>query len=122
MVFGKVKRKRSEAAPSGEQDFHITHVEDVSDSKEAAPINVGDNEHNTQQAPSNKPKVRESNLKPLLQEVTVLADYKSNNAGGSKQWMCKHCKTSFKSSYTRIHYLFLELQMEKRLAVKGAKN
>ena len=83
MVFGKAKRKRSEAAPR-EQDFHITHVEDASDSEEATPINVGDVEHNTQQASSNKPKLRESNLKPLPQEVTILGDHKGNTAGGSK--------------------------------------
>jgi len=66
MVFGKIERKRAKAAPSGEQDFHITHVEDISDSEEVAPINTGDNEYNTQQAPSNKPEAHESSLKPLL--------------------------------------------------------
>jgi len=121
MVFGKIKRKRAKAAPSGEQVFHNTHVEDISDSEEAAPSNTGDNEHNTPQAPSNKPKVWESSLKLLLHEVTVVGDCKSNNAGGSKQWMCMHYKTSFKSSYTRIHYHFFGALDEKKAGIQMCK-
>jgi len=104
MVFGKSKRKRAEAEANEEQEFQVTDAQEISDSED--PIDREDDKHDTQQTPSNKSKVRECNMKPLLQEVVVTGDYKSNNAGGSKQWMCKHCKASFKSSYTRIHYHF----------------
>ncbi|KAJ8435655.1 hypothetical protein Cgig2_003310 [Carnegiea gigantea] len=107
MVFGKSKRKRAEAEAK------------ISDSEDA--IDREDDKHDTQQTPSNKPKVSECNMKPLLQEVVVIGDYKSNNAGGSKQWMCKHCKASFKSSYTRIHYHFFGAPDGKKAGIQRCK-
>ena len=115
MVFGKSKRKRAEAEASEEQEFQVTDAQEISDSDRE------DDKHDTQQTPSNKSKVRECNMKPLLQEVVVTGDYKSNNAGGSKQWMCKHCKASFKSSYTRIHYHFFGAPDGKKAGIQRCK-
>ncbi|KAJ8453111.1 hypothetical protein Cgig2_014874 [Carnegiea gigantea] len=78
----KRKRKRAEAEASEQQEFQFTDAEEISDSED--PIDREDDKHDTQQTPSNKPKVRESNMKSLLQEVIVTGDYKCNNAGGSK--------------------------------------
>ena len=44
--------------------------------------------------------------KPLLEEVTMVGSGTSKNAGGSKQWICNHCKVKYTSSYTRIHTHF----------------
>ncbi|KAJ8424006.1 hypothetical protein Cgig2_032390 [Carnegiea gigantea] len=108
-----------EAEASEEQEFQVTDVQEISDSED--PIDREDDKHDTQQTPSNKPKVRESDMKPLLQEVIVTRDYKSNNAGGSIQWMCKHCKASFKSSYTRIHYHFFGAPDGKKAGIQRCK-
>ena len=53
--------------------------------------------------------VDESNptLKPLLSEVESQTKTTGKNPGGAKKWTCKHCKKTFTSSYTRIHYHFL---------------
>jgi len=85
------------------------------------PINGEDNKHCVQQAPSNKPKARESNPKSILQEITVMGDCKSNNARGSKHWMCEHNKTSFKSSYIRIHYHFFLDPNGKKAGINRCK-
>ncbi|KAJ8428469.1 hypothetical protein Cgig2_003309 [Carnegiea gigantea] len=119
MVFGKSKRKRAEAEASEEQEFQVTDAQEISDLED--PIDREDDKHDTQQTPNNKPKVSECYMKPLLQEVVVIGDYKSNNAGGSKQWMCKHCKASFKSSYTRIHYHFFGALDGKKAGIQRCK-
>ncbi|KAK1404611.1 DUF659 domain-containing protein [Heracleum sosnowskyi] len=46
-------------------------------------------------------------LKPLLSEVEICAKADGKNPGGSKVWICKHCKHKHTSSYTRIHAHFL---------------
>ncbi|KAI3522216.1 hypothetical protein L1887_11700 [Cichorium endivia] len=51
--------------------------------------------------------------KPLLHEVNFIATAASKNAGGSKVWVCKHCKQQFTSSYTRIHAHFFGGQGRK---------
>jgi len=86
------------------------------------PINREDKEHCIKQPPRRTPKVHESNLKHPLQEVTVIGDCKSNNAGRSKHWMYKHCKTSFKTLIQGFIINFLELEMKNRLAFTGARN
>ncbi|KAJ8426768.1 hypothetical protein Cgig2_010200 [Carnegiea gigantea] len=71
-----------EVVASEEQEFQVTDAREISDSED--PIDREDDKYDTQQTPSNKPKVRECNMKLLLQEVVVTEDYKRNNAGGSK--------------------------------------
>ena len=45
-------------------------------------------------------------MKPLLSEVTFNGLAQGKNPGRSKSWTCNHCRSSFTSSYTRIHYHF----------------
>ena len=47
--------------------------------------------------------------RPLLKEVTFNGAGNNKNYGGSKQWVCNHCKGKFTSLYTRIHVHFLDL-------------
>ncbi|KAK1438667.1 hypothetical protein QVD17_04476 [Tagetes erecta] len=55
---------------------------------------------------SKKPTEEKDVSKPLLDEITYVGETKSKNAGGSRNWMCNHCKGKWLSSYTRIHYHF----------------
>ncbi|XP_023729514.2 uncharacterized protein LOC111877222 [Lactuca sativa] len=56
--------------------------------------------------------------KPLLEEVTMVGSGTSKNAGGSKQWICKHCKVKYTSSHTRIHTHFFGAQVGKTAEIR----
>ncbi|XP_021989651.1 uncharacterized protein LOC110886192 isoform X2 [Helianthus annuus] len=56
--------------------------------------------------------------KPLLQEVDFISDGNSKNCGGSKVWVCKHCKQQSTSSYTRIHAHFFGPPAGKKVEIK----
>lgn len=43
-------------------------------------------------------------MKPLLAEVEIHTKADRKNLGGAKKWTCNHCKRTFTSSYTRIHF------------------
>ncbi|KAL4297483.1 hypothetical protein GQ457_12G000270 [Hibiscus cannabinus] len=47
-----------------------------------------------------------TNSKPLLDEVTFVANGTGKNPGGTKRWICNNCKKSYNSSYSRIHQQF----------------
>ena len=51
---------RDRAEATDEQEFQVTDPQEISDSDRE------DDKHDTQQTPSNKSKVRECNMKPLL--------------------------------------------------------
>ncbi|KAJ8435651.1 hypothetical protein Cgig2_003306 [Carnegiea gigantea] len=80
--------------------FHLQVIDaqEINDSED--PMDREDDKHDTQQTPSNKPKVRECNMKPLL---------------------CKHSKASFKSSYMRIHYHFFGAPDGKKVGIQRCK-
>lgn len=42
----------------------------------------------------------------------------SKNPGGSKQWICNHCKGKFTSTYTRIHVHFFGASAGKKAEIK----
>ncbi|KAL8201717.1 hypothetical protein R6Q57_010864 [Mikania cordata] len=56
--------------------------------------------------------------KPLMGEVDFVGYGNSKNAGGSKVWICKHCKQKFTSSYTRIHVHFFGAPVGKKAEIK----
>ncbi|KAL6522089.1 hypothetical protein OROMI_031966 [Orobanche minor] len=104
MVFGK----RSNTAPEPETEVPETQFpEDV--------INLEDENQSCQLQPTS---IQKDPKKPLLEEVTYVGAANSKNAGGSKVWICKHCKEQFTSSYTRIHYHFFGAEPGAKAGIK----
>ena len=66
----------------------------------------------------------DSKQKPLLNEATTQLTITSTSvaqgksSGGSKRWICKHCKQVFTSSYTRIHAHFFGPEPGKRCDIQ----
>ncbi|GKF22984.1 hypothetical protein Tco_0075306, partial [Tanacetum coccineum] len=62
--------------------------------------------------------------KPLLEEVVFVSTCNSKNAGGSKVWVCNHCKVKITSSYSRIHVHFFGPPPGKKAEIRrcGALN
>lgn len=56
--------------------------------------------------------------RPLLEEVTLSGAGNNKNVGGSKQWVCNHCKGKFTSSYTRIHVHFFGPTVGKTAGIR----
>ncbi|XP_022003418.2 uncharacterized protein LOC110900866 [Helianthus annuus] len=97
MAFGKKSNH------SDDQETHVSETQDF--------INLDDEVQETSAAggsQSKKPTEETTSdpTKPLLSEVTYTGVGKSKNPGGSKTWVCNHCKCTFTSTYTRIHYHF----------------
>ncbi|KAK9057621.1 hypothetical protein SSX86_022457 [Deinandra increscens subsp. villosa] len=94
MVFGKKQAVpiNEDEQVQQEQDFEdVVHVDDEDDeeiSKVGSSSSQGTHD------------------KPLYEEVTIIGAANSKNPGGTKQWVCKHCKEKFNSSYTRMHCHF----------------
>ncbi|KAJ9564787.1 hypothetical protein OSB04_000753 [Centaurea solstitialis] len=96
MVFGKNTPTISQ---QNEREAEREDDDDV--------IEVVDEDQNQTQQVKKKPSPTDEKdpKKPLLTEVRYVGSGGSN-AGGSKPWACNHCKGTFTSSYTRIHYHF----------------
>ena len=58
------------------------------------------------------------NDKPLYEEVNLIGSGNSKNPGGTKVWVCKHCKDKFVSSYTRMHTHFFGPPIGKKVDIK----
>ncbi|KAK7245526.1 hypothetical protein RIF29_40372 [Crotalaria pallida] len=54
---------------------------------------------------------------PLANEI-IYTGASGKNPGGTKSWTCKHCKNSFKSTYTRIHYHFFGAPTGRSCGIK----
>lgn len=99
MAFGKrSKRPADEEHHEQPEEQSEEHYEDHQ-SEDAHPtekrIRLEDEEQSSQA------------LKPLLAEVEIHAKADGKNPGGAKKWTCNHCKRTFTSSYTGIHYHLL---------------
>ncbi|KAJ9567450.1 hypothetical protein OSB04_003416 [Centaurea solstitialis] len=104
MVFGK----RTNTAPEPETEVPETQFPDDV-------INLEDENQSCQLQPTS---VQKDPKKPLLEEVNYVGAANSKNAGGSKVWICKHCKEQFTSSYTRIHYHFFGADPRTKAGIK----
>lgn len=91
MAFGSNKKRPAEQISQDESEFN-----EHDQNEETHPT----------ETPANEDEPNPT-LKPLLCEVETHAKATGKNPGGSKKWVCKHCKKSYTSSYTRIHYHFL---------------
>ena len=115
MAFAK-KRKVAEPIYGDTYSEHERNSEGNTDFAENTAISVDSPLimlEKQQQTQSNT-----SNTKPLYNEVTLVPSAGGKNPGGSKVWVCKHCKNSFTGSYTRIHAHFFGLAVGKRPEIR----
>ncbi|KAK2457259.1 hypothetical protein QL285_004554 [Trifolium repens] len=101
MVFGKRKISQTEPLSSDTHESQDASDEDVSQTQTLPP----DENH------------KETTKPPLSQEV-IYNGVTGKNPGGTKNWTCKHCKKSYKSTYTRIHYHFFGPPPGKRSGIQ----
>ena len=59
-----------------------------------------------------------SHSKPLYNEVSLCLQEGERNPGGSKVWVCKHCKNIFTGSRTRIHAHFFGPALGKKYEIR----
>ena len=104
MVFGK-SIGSSSATNCDEEEVEYQEEATVGD-EEVSRVQ-GTEDHTTpNQSLNDKQSKGNFNDKPLYEEVTLIGSGTSKNAGGTKVWVCKHCKDKFVSSYTRMHTHF----------------
>jgi hypothetical protein len=101
MVFGKRKISQTEPLSSDTHESQDASDEDVSQTQTLPP----DENH------------KETTKPPLSQEV-IYNGVTGKNPGGTKNWTCKPCKKSYKSTYTRIHYHFFGPPPGKRSGIQ----
>ena len=111
MAFGR-KRNHDDIHEQGNSEGVNNDVDDQEDEET---IDYNGSEPQTQ----TQTQSRTNDGKPLLEEVVVISTGNSKNAGGSKVWVCNHCKQQFTSSYSRIHIHFLDPHLERKLKLEG---
>lgn len=112
MAFGKGGLSSRQETQNSEPE-----VQYVSDNEvEANEFIDNTGAESTQQISQVKTKATDD--KPLMQEVNFLSAGNRKNAGGSKVWVCKHCKVKFTSSYTRIHIHFFRAPPGKKAEIQ----
>ncbi|KAL4578204.1 hypothetical protein LXL04_014324 [Taraxacum kok-saghyz] len=82
----------------------------------------GTEDHTVHTTPNDKQSKGNLNDKPLYEEVTLIGSGTSKNAGGTKVWVCKHCKEQFVSSYTRMHNHFFGPPIGKKGDIKRCRS
>ena len=87
---------------------------DVDGQEEEETIDFNGSEPQTQ----TQTQSRTNDGKPLLEEVVVISTGNSKNAGGSKVWVCNHCKQQFTSSYSRTHIHFFGPPPRKKAEIR----
>jgi hypothetical protein len=105
MVFGKRKISQTEPLSSDTHESQDASDEDVSQTQTLPP----DENH------------KETTKPPLSQEV-IYNGVTGKNPGGTQSWTCKHCKKSYKSTYTGIHYYFFGPPPGKKMAFKDVQH
>jgi hypothetical protein len=85
------KRKRlDEEGHDTDDDVHVVH--DVSD--DGQDTIEADDEDGADECIGMK--------HPLFDEVAIIGIPKGKNVGGTKEWLCNHCKKTYKCSLTRV--------------------
>ena len=117
MVFGK--RKRQFSQDNYDEDGNGSHGPHGTNEQEDSGDEI--QEVTVASTPSQPTKNPTADLKqkPLLREVTITtAAAQGKASGGSKRWICNHCKKEFTSSYTRIHAHFFGPEVGKRCDIQ----
>lgn len=99
MAFG-----RNANTPADSETQEDTYI---SETQADHTIDVDDEVQQTQQR-STAPEGKDAS-RPLLEEVTFSGAGNSKNAGGSKQWVCNHCKGNLLARTPESMSIFLDL-------------
>lgn len=104
MAFGKRSKRVAEEQQTTQEneELHADHDSEEEAHPTEKIIRIEDEERSSQ------------TLKSLLTEVEIHAKADGRNPGGAKKWTCNHCKKTYTSSYTRIHYHLLGAPPGKR--------
>ncbi|KAL4554105.1 hypothetical protein LXL04_039783 [Taraxacum kok-saghyz] len=119
MVFGK-SIASSSATNCDEEEVEYQEEDTVGD-EEVSRVQ-GTEDHNVHTTPTPNQSKGNFNDKPLYEEVTLIGSGTSKNAGGTKVWVCKHCKERFVSSYTRMHNHFFGPPIGKKSDIKRCRS
>ncbi|KAL4569591.1 hypothetical protein LXL04_025232 [Taraxacum kok-saghyz] len=119
MVFGK-SIGSSSATNCDEEEVEYQEEATVGD-EEVSRVQ-GTEDHTVHTTPNDKQSKGNLNDKPLYEEVTLIGSGTSKNAGGTKVWVCKHCKEQFVSSYTRMHNHFFGPPIGKKGDIKRCRS
>ncbi|KAI3498001.1 hypothetical protein L1887_33685 [Cichorium endivia] len=108
MAFGK-----NRSTPLVDSDETV-----VGETQEQDFVDLEDDVQQTTRATASGSQQENDPSKPLLNEVTFIGAGNSKNPGGGKQWVCKHRKGTYTSSYTRIYAHFFGAPLDKKAEIK----
>ncbi|KAE8704288.1 hypothetical protein F3Y22_tig00110458pilonHSYRG00438 [Hibiscus syriacus] len=115
MAFGQNHRRDSEY---DENEIGISETQGYIDLDDDVQQTTTASEGSGSGSHSEKVTEKKDPIKPLLDEVTLIGAGNSKNAGGDKQWICKHYKGKYTSSYTRIHVHFFGAPLGKKAEIR----